>query len=647
MLSVYEKKEMVCPVCNRHFLGLQALETHISWVHKVKDTKSRIFQKKETSSARDGWCATGYSSLLAREPGCLVGSAAGVVLGSAGGIRGGVLRAAAGAAAEAAEGSSAKKRKLACFVCKELYSDVIALNRHIAQLHLKKRGDSDKDGGLKSQMSTALGGLLDRALSNMLGKAGRNSNQNLRELNKLCLLPCALGGERAEEEEEQHEVEATPPTIFKQEPVAEEQDDSAMETPQDSPAFNERAFQTTLLSEQAFNCQHCGARFSIESSRDEHVAQVHEREVAAIQLPGGFCKVETSEREQTCILPDDPPLSTPVPTYTLPDQHTIPTPEQIAFSQSIERTVPEPPSDELQCPVCLAAMKHYHSLCRHLKTQHCEWSIQAFSTDMYNYLIIKRDSPPELIRKKYSITIPAPRGSISSSTSTSKPDADAESEAADILRGRRPSKPCSNSSGNNSDSGSFTPRQSLEQEADHDSIRAKAFAALRQLNQRPSRYGRVQSVPIRGSKRRPLDIYEFFEDEEVETPPLRQSSTPRQEKKSIDLNEGETKESKESVGIDLPTESEVTTSEDIYGTYECNTCSKSFKSLKAYCRHSQDVCKSVYSYESSSDDNDLESIKFARKQQENSKTPINTATDSKSDPKCDKKIDSGLQLICN
>jgi hypothetical protein len=101
------------------------------------------------------------------------------VLGSAGGIRGGVLRAAAGAAAEAAEEAANKKRKLACFVCKELYSDVIALNRHIAQLHIKKKGDIEKDGGLKSQMSSALGGLLDRALNNMLGKAGRNSNQNI------------------------------------------------------------------------------------------------------------------------------------------------------------------------------------------------------------------------------------------------------------------------------------------------------------------------------------------------------------------------------------------------------------------------------------------------------------------------------------
>jgi len=42
LLSMYEQKEMVCPMCNKHFLGLQALETHISWAHKVKDPKAKV-----------------------------------------------------------------------------------------------------------------------------------------------------------------------------------------------------------------------------------------------------------------------------------------------------------------------------------------------------------------------------------------------------------------------------------------------------------------------------------------------------------------------------------------------------------------------------------------------------------------------------
>lgn len=33
LLGEYETKEMVCPTCNRHFLGLLALQTHIGWSH--------------------------------------------------------------------------------------------------------------------------------------------------------------------------------------------------------------------------------------------------------------------------------------------------------------------------------------------------------------------------------------------------------------------------------------------------------------------------------------------------------------------------------------------------------------------------------------------------------------------------------------
>jgi len=42
LLSMYEQREMVCPMCNKHFLGLQALETHISWAHKTKDPKTKV-----------------------------------------------------------------------------------------------------------------------------------------------------------------------------------------------------------------------------------------------------------------------------------------------------------------------------------------------------------------------------------------------------------------------------------------------------------------------------------------------------------------------------------------------------------------------------------------------------------------------------
>jgi hypothetical protein len=89
-----------------------------------------------------------------------------------------------------------------------------------------------------------------------------------------------------------------------------------------------------------------------------------------------------------------------------------------------------------------------------------EWNIQAFSTDMYNYLIIKKDSPYEVIRKKYSIHVPgmiysfniivrdvfligklhilAPRGSgAGSSPPKITMEADPpETEVAELLHGR-------------------------------------------------------------------------------------------------------------------------------------------------------------------------------------------------------------------
>lgn len=109
---------------------------------------------------------------VARERDCLlVGLAAANMLHHAGGMRSGVLRAAAGAVADEC---AQKKRKIACFVCKELYTDMVALNAHIRKQHVKSRSEQAaagaKENGLKQQMTTALGGLLDRALTSMLTK---------------------------------------------------------------------------------------------------------------------------------------------------------------------------------------------------------------------------------------------------------------------------------------------------------------------------------------------------------------------------------------------------------------------------------------------------------------------------------------------
>jgi hypothetical protein len=164
-----------------------------------------------------------------------------------------------------------------------------------------------------------------------------------------------------------------------------------------------------------------------------------------------------------------------------------------------------------------------------------------------------------------------------------------------FISGRRSSKTYSVSS-SNSDSGSLTPRQSLDTDLDHESIRAKAFAALRQLNQRSSRSGGVQTIPIRGSKRRPLDVYEFYDDEDPETTPLKHKNN------TLSLEMSKQRKRDNSKEYEFPSDA-VTNDESKY--YECKTCSKFFTSMQSFFKHDQGLCSKMLNAESSSD-NDSE-----------------------------------------
>ena len=55
-------------------------------------------------------------------------------------------------------------------MCGELIRDPLHLNLHIARQHIRRPQPGADRTGLKSQMTSALGGLFDRAIINMLGR---------------------------------------------------------------------------------------------------------------------------------------------------------------------------------------------------------------------------------------------------------------------------------------------------------------------------------------------------------------------------------------------------------------------------------------------------------------------------------------------
>uniref|UniRef100_A0A1B6EGH7 C2H2-type domain-containing protein n=1 Tax=Clastoptera arizonana TaxID=38151 RepID=A0A1B6EGH7_9HEMI len=160
LLSDYELREMVCPTCNKHFLGLSALQTHVAWSHCAP-----------VNSTRPG------SGLKRR------------------------------ALLNVCEDID---KRLVCFVCKEIVSTPSHLDVHIQAQHMKKNAVHDnlsanKEEGaekLKSKMSNALGGLLDRALNNLLGAKQKNAEIDaqpelgaLQLLGKLCAVRRRVGNE--------------------------------------------------------------------------------------------------------------------------------------------------------------------------------------------------------------------------------------------------------------------------------------------------------------------------------------------------------------------------------------------------------------------------------------------------------------------
>ncbi|XP_059469078.1 titin-like isoform X3 [Neocloeon triangulifer] len=425
LLSMYEQKEMVCPMCSKHFLGLQALEAHISWAHKVKDTKMNI-QTDVNNAAKS-------SDQIARERDCLlVGLAAANMLHHAGGMRSGVLRAAAGAVADEC---AQKKRKIACFVCKELYTDMVALNAHIRKQHVKSKVEINTNAtgnGLKAKMTSALGGLLDRALSSMLGKVP--------------LPPVEKSMSDGSSKEDADDRASRTPLIN-------------LDTPLTLTAIAKQAIKPVSISEQSME----------ESGNEESLESViNKRRKSALK--------ELAPKPEEV---EKPPL---FPEYTF-------TPS------SFDPILPEPQGPDMQCPICLGAVKHFHSLCRHLKTQHTEWAMNTFNTDLFHYLILKRDNPPITINKKYTIYIPG--------KNIQSPVDPPDSQQWNLVNSKvSPQEPVQ-------EDPQLTQREGSPSKDEDDDIRIKAYAALQQLCNKKS---------LRGSKRRPLNLNDLAQAEKDSGP---------------------------------------------------------------------------------------------------------------------------------
>ncbi|XP_065348266.1 uncharacterized protein LOC135944940 isoform X2 [Cloeon dipterum] len=395
LLTIYGQKEMVCPMCNKHFLGLQAVETHIAWAHKIKGTKLL-----ET----DGNNTVKLTDQVARERDCLlVGLAAANVLHHAGGTRSGVLRAAAGAVADEC---AQKKRKIACFVCKELYTDMMALNTHIHQRHVKSKSEasSSTSNGLKEKMTTALGGLLDRALTNLLGKVP---------------LPPV---------EKQHSESLSKDSINPRTPLIN------LDTP----------LTLTAIAKQAIKPVSDKAPES-EESLEAVINKMRKASTAPKEQP------RTDDADRPPLFPEN---------------------------QDYDPILPEPSGPDMQCPICVGVVKHFHSLCRHLKTQHTEWVVTPFTTELFYYLKLERQNPRVVMNKKYFINVPGLRLGQQDVGVSNVPD-----------------------EGLPQSSGSAQPSDSTANKDEE--IRIKAFAALQQLS----------TKTVRGSKRRPLDLRELRQSE--------------------------------------------------------------------------------------------------------------------------------------
>ncbi|XP_071451067.1 uncharacterized protein [Hetaerina americana] len=454
LISQYEKKEMVCPMCNRHFLGLAALETHVAWVHKVKDAKQHILEGA-TDGQPSGKKPNPAASNTLRE--LVAGRGVGGVVVGAG-----------------VTSSPTPSRRLPCFVCKELYSDVISLNHHIAQQHLRRRpGEGgavpEMDGNLKSQMTSALGGLLGKALANMrsrsdaslsLQKPGlpaiANKSPLFSTFPKLNLLSKSLdainkmsstgdssnrksfGGPSSSEGTSEGYSRAAASSdspevaLFRREDGLDPSEWSS--DGEDSAKGQEAEGQLDEGEMPSFHhiCPFCGDRFQRVSSRNRHITWAHRDMTCMDMRVPRSCSHESSDFDELLgrgrreeggdggsIVKEDSEESQE--TGRRHSHHPCPACQLTFLRHSqleahlkrahngIDSPLPDNSDSMMECPICRESMNNFLKLCKHVKTKHREWSINCFTTEMHHHLILRKESPEEsmVIRKKFLVKMKA------------------------------------------------------------------------------------------------------------------------------------------------------------------------------------------------------------------------------------------------
>nr|CAD7457446.1 unnamed protein product [Timema tahoe] len=213
ILSQYEQKEMVCPLCNKHFLGLAALQTHVASTHNVREGPDKKMKTYERSRK------------------AMIASIATTTLGQ-------VIN-----------------HRHMCVWCKELHVDEESLQRHVESTH-SSEGIGVKDEGLKSHMSTALGGLLNRALGHVF-----HTVQNTSILKEL-----SLSNRKQPSEEGGSSRPQTPINSVKEEVVDEAGNKSKEPLRRKSQEEDK---------DKPYSCHMCDVKFLVLSSRNRHIARVH------------------------------------------------------------------------------------------------------------------------------------------------------------------------------------------------------------------------------------------------------------------------------------------------------------------------------------------------------------------------------------
>ncbi|XP_049944286.1 uncharacterized protein LOC126426409 isoform X3 [Schistocerca serialis cubense] len=277
LLAAYEAKEMVCPSCHRFFLGVSALQQHVRVAHDGRVGPPPL--KKSRASVA--------GSSVSKRPGGSIGwpvtSGTGVAGAGSGSSESG-----AAAAASALGTSADSPRRLACPHCRELLAGKDALAAHVAEEHPASMtttgsaasttplGCSDEAEGLKTHISTALGGLLDRALNNLLerGLSPGLNQPTLSLLQKLTARRPATSSASGSST-----TTGRPAPVYNTELAKEMRRQISKPRPTGLALLRATSSAVGMSDSHPYVCFYCESRFEQQSTRNRHMVRTHKNEM--------------------------------------------------------------------------------------------------------------------------------------------------------------------------------------------------------------------------------------------------------------------------------------------------------------------------------------------------------------------------------